>query len=474
MADPDLVLTKLHKEVSLGRMAGPFEEPPLAGLRVSPLGLVPKKEPGKLRLIHHLSHPRGDSVNDAIDSELAKVCYTSFDEAVRLVREAGRGALMAKADIESAFRLLPVHRESLHLLGCFFAGGYYVDRSLPMGCSISCSYFEAFSTFLEWVVRQRAGVDAIIHYLDDFLCVGPGNSTLCAILLQRLQEVTAEFGVPLAQEKTEGPYTCLRFLGIEIDSIRQECRIPKDKIEGLTEEVKYARVARKLTLRQLQSLLGKLNFTCRVIPMGRVFSRGLSLATAGVQQPHHFIRLNKGHKADLEVWLTFLQEYNGRSYWLSDPKSNRDLDLFTDASGALGFGAYFKGAWCAAPWPQHWVAARSTVNLNLLELFPIVVAVEIWGRQLANNSVVFHSDNMSTVMAINNLKSGSRPVLGLLRHLVLRCLQLNIAFRARHVPGCDNNVADALSRFQWDKFRELVPEADIQGTPCPDLVWHLL
>ena len=61
-------------------------------------------------------------------------------------------ATMAKADIESAFRLLPVHPDSFHLLGFQLDGLFYFDKCLPMGCAISCVYFEAFSTFLEWVV----------------------------------------------------------------------------------------------------------------------------------------------------------------------------------------------------------------------------------------------------------------------------------------------------------------------------------
>ncbi|OCT78044.1 hypothetical protein XELAEV_18029140mg, partial [Xenopus laevis] len=154
-------------------------------------------------------------------------------------------------------------------------------------------------------------------------------------------------------------------------------------------------------------------------------------------------------------------EYNGRAYWLSDQTTNSDIHLFTDTSEAIGFGAYFKGVWVRSPLAGHWVSSRMTANLTLLELFPIVVAVEILGQCLANNAVVFHSDNMSTVMAINNLTSGSGPVLGLLRHMVLRCLQLNMAFRAKHVPGCENNIADALSCFQWDRFRNLVPEVDL-------------
>lgn len=85
---------------------GPFSAPPLPDLRVSPLGVVPKKDPNKFRLIHHLSFPKGSSVNDGIDREFCSVCYASLDAAVSWVRKFGKGA---KTDIEAAFRLLPVH-----------------------------------------------------------------------------------------------------------------------------------------------------------------------------------------------------------------------------------------------------------------------------------------------------------------------------------------------------------------------------
>ncbi|XP_071980513.1 uncharacterized protein [Engystomops pustulosus] len=129
---PGVVRKKLSKEVELGRMAGPFADIPIAGLIVSPLGVVPKKEANKFRLIHHLSYPKGLSVNDGISPEVCTVAYTSFDKAVEWVRKYGRGALLAKMDIESAFRLLPVHRDSLRLLGCFWESAFYVDRCLPM------------------------------------------------------------------------------------------------------------------------------------------------------------------------------------------------------------------------------------------------------------------------------------------------------------------------------------------------------
>ncbi|KAM9330146.1 uncharacterized protein PAF06_009848 [Gastrophryne carolinensis] len=381
---------------------------------------------------------------------------------------------MAKTDIESAFRLLPVHPDSQYLLGCYFEGGVFIDRCLPMGCSVSCAYFEAFSTFLEWVVKEKSGLSAVTHYLDDFFCVGPADSRVCDLLLSCMLSTFDSFGVPVATEKTEGPRTCMSFLGIEIDSQAGVCRLPLVKVRDLLQELQGALLVKKVTLRQLQSVLGKLNFACKVLPMGRVFSRRLSLATAGVKEAHHFIRLTGGLKEDLRMWVSFLSSFNGLVYWLDPVRENREVGLFTDAAGSTGFGAYFAGRWCAAPWPERVRSSSDIRNLALLELFPVVVALALWGEDLQNKSVLFHSDNMAVVSAINAQTASSPPVVKLLRQLVLSCLQYNILFRAVHVPGVANGIADALSRFQMDRFRELAPEACTEGEECPDWVWRLI
>ncbi|KAJ1095838.1 hypothetical protein NDU88_000988 [Pleurodeles waltl] len=109
-------------------------------------GVVPKKDPGQFRLIHNLSAPRGASVNEAIDPVLCSVRYASVDQALEKLRVLERGTLLAKIDIEAAFRLLPVHPEDYHLLGFQFNGDYFFDKCMPMGCSVSCSYFEQFGS----------------------------------------------------------------------------------------------------------------------------------------------------------------------------------------------------------------------------------------------------------------------------------------------------------------------------------------
>ena len=86
-------------------------------------------------------------MNSGIDKQLCTVRYTNFDEAVSMVAAAGNGALLAKADVKSAFRLLPIHPEDFCLLGIRVLDKLSVDKTLPMGASCALAYFETLSTF---------------------------------------------------------------------------------------------------------------------------------------------------------------------------------------------------------------------------------------------------------------------------------------------------------------------------------------
>lgn len=212
---PETVASELEQELALGRMAGPFMDPPHPppppNLQSEgfPLGAVLEREPNTFRLIHHLSFPKDTSVNDGIDKDESQVHYTSFDKALALLRDAGPDALMAKSDIQSAFRLLLLHQKCFHLLGCLFKGGYYYDRCFPMGCAISCYFFELFSSFLEWVIIVESCYQSILH--ANFRFVGPANTSVAQHLLETFCRMLGYLGVPIVEDKTEGPVQLLCF-----------------------------------------------------------------------------------------------------------------------------------------------------------------------------------------------------------------------------------------------------------------------
>ena len=66
---------------------------------------------------------------------------------------------------------------------------------------------------------------------------------------------------------------------------------------------------------ELQSLIGLLNFACSVIISGRASLRRLIDLTIGVKAAHHRIRLTSQVKEDLRVWLEFLNNFNGKSFF---------------------------------------------------------------------------------------------------------------------------------------------------------------
>ena len=95
-------------------MAGPFDSPPLPNLYV----FIPKTgQPGKWWLIIDLSFSTGSSVNDGITAEQFSMQYITVNQIIRMVSKYGPGALMAKFDVEAAYRNIAVNSSDHFLLG---------------------------------------------------------------------------------------------------------------------------------------------------------------------------------------------------------------------------------------------------------------------------------------------------------------------------------------------------------------------
>ena len=267
-----------------------------------------------------------------------------------------------------------------------------------------------------------------------------------------------DIGVPLAQGKTCGTSTSIQFLGIILDAVHMHARLPEDKLVRARNLLLALLRKQKVTLKELQSVIGLLSFCSEVVVPGRPFLRRLIDLTIGVPRPYFHIRLTKQAKLDVGVWLAFLQHFNGRAFFFDDNFLTGDfLELYTDAAGAIGYGALFGNAWFCGLWPAKW---RSH-NVAVLELYPIVAAVHVWGHAWANKSVCFFTDNEALVPIINNQTSRDPHIMALIRPLVLACLRFNINFAARNIPGRFNILADKLSRSQVGEFHDLAPWANV-------------
>lgn len=213
-------------------------------------------------------------------------------------------------------------------------------------------------------------------------------------------------------------------------------------------------------------MIGLLNFACKVVVPGRAFLRRLINLTIGTQNPIHRIRITKQAQADLAAWWEFLKGFNGRAFFLSDNWVDSEaLHLYTDASGSLGYGAVLGREWFHGTWPDNWASVER--NITLKELFPIMAAIEVWAPQLADQRIVLHTDNQALVHIINATTSKDVNIMAMIRRLIVKCMISNIQIKARHVPGCKNVLADALSRQQVEAFKLQAPEAKASPVQLP-------
>ena len=198
-------------------------------------------------------------------------------------------------DIRQAYHNIPVAPADRYLLGSRWQQSLYIDQVLPFGLRSADSILSAVADALLWIMPKR-GVSRAIHYIDDFLTIGRRDSQKCMCNIALMQRIYDKAGLPIEPSKSVGPATTLVFLGIEIDSVREELRLPEDKLMQLKEALSHWR--------------GLLSHAAKVVKAGRTFLRRIIDLSTSASQLHHFIRLNTEARSDIEWWFRFISLWN--------------------------------------------------------------------------------------------------------------------------------------------------------------------
>ena len=70
-----------------------------------------------------------------------------------------------------------------------------------------------------------------------FLTMGPDGSSVHQHNWDIFMQACNELGIPLAEEKLEGPSTSIKFLGIVRDTSKSEIRLPDENYIGFTKKL---------------------------------------------------------------------------------------------------------------------------------------------------------------------------------------------------------------------------------------------
>ena len=405
---PDTLTKVLDKDILLGRVT---TATPALPYICSPLGLVPKHNEG-WRKIHHLSYPGTRSVNSNIPDDYSSISYSTVQDILDMVRQAGKGSFLVKRDISDAFRNIPVAATSQWLLGFRWNDEFYQEAALPFGLSTAPFIFNLFAEALHWTLQSWLDMPLLQHLLDDFIYVIPPGEA-CDATAQQLdgayRQLTDLLGVPRNYKK-DCQGTTIIALGVEIDSVLMVARLPADKLQKVLDRTTVALEHTSISLDDIEKLSGYLSFCATVVRLGWVYMRNIWTFIASFPNRHHRQmrrRLPLSVRDDIQWWNSLVQQYNGKHFF--DTASRETIHLYTDAS-ALGMGGfYFEGTadqWLTGPsdfartlTKCHAFSAKiilvpgETFDINPFEIAAIWLAFTTWGHLWRHKRVVIHTDS---------------------------------------------------------------------------------
>ena len=189
---------------------------------------------------------------------------------------------------------------------------------------------------MEWVLKKQYDVRFLLHNLDDFHTMGPPNCQTCQRNIDTSIQQFQDWEIPLHPDKLESPSTILTVLGIELDSLLLQARLPQEKFDRIHTILVFWSQKRHCTQKELESLIGNLQHACKVVPSGCTFLHRMINLLSAFCRENHPIRLNRYFHLDLSWWLEFFQS----------PRCAPipDLHVSSHAASSVGYGApWFAG-----------------------------------------------------------------------------------------------------------------------------------
>ena len=359
---------------------------------------------------------------------------------------------------------------------------YFVEKCLPFGSSILCAIFQAISDSIAHLVMFRTQ-GFTLNYLDDYYFVDVFVQN-CNEQVQQFLQVCDTIHFPVSLEKTHWVTTVLTFLGMLLDSDEQLVCIPVDKIIKAVEMIQLFLSKKKVTVHQVQKLCGFLNFLCRCVIPGHAFTRRLYALTTnktGVElKPHHYVRLKQENKWDLELWLQFLSRPDVFCRPFADfdiTEAPEKVLMYSDASRNFtkGFGAWCQHSWLQGSWDPVFMQKKQP-SIEFLELFALTAGVLKWLHRFKNKKICLFCNNESCIFMIRNSSSRCKNCMVLIRLITLHCMIHNVKITADHVGTKSNGIADALSRGDMSRFKQLGKKYGLDTetqSKIPEEIWPM-
>ena len=312
---------------------------------------------------------------------------------------------------------------------------------MMMGCRIA-PYICQRTTDMISYLHQKNGY-FLTNYVDDFLGIEYLSKVYRAH--QMLKQLMSEVGAARSEKKLIAPTQCIEFIGNLVDTVSMTIGVtPQHKIETLKELDRW-RYKKVTTRRQLESLVGKLQFISNRVKPGRLFISRILMLLKDMKCGEWYV-LSEQVRQDIKWWYLYLPGFKGEGIlWMLDiPKI--DAEMAVDAC-LVGAGGVHHSECYKTEFPDHIKIGKGETNIAHLELWAVIIGIRLWGKELRGKIIKVKSDNEVVSTIINTGRSKDKKLQQLLRELVWWMSIHEMRIKTVHIFGKNNRLPDLLSRW---------------------------
>ena len=476
------VVDTLATFVKARHIAGPLHDEDSAAFKVNPL-MAMHKPGGDIRVVGNLKYPSGSSFNDGINEDRLRdwpVKMLTAAKFAKMVVLAGRNAFMACSDMQSAYKMIPICKKQRKLQAYTFCGALFIELKLIFGdrlgrsCFLkklstvhtivsACSFFDKFHfAILRAFVLPMSSFPTIAQGMtvDDIPSVVPqAAQPALAKFVSTYRKVLSQLNIKAANDdpsrtkafdcSTEG-----EVLGVRFNTVSFTWSLPKDKLHSLVTSLReIAEDGTRYSLRELESILGKLNNIAQLCPALKTFTseatfsmrehiKLISNEQGNIQdssRDSNIFRHSPGVSQDLLMVAAIMADTHDNPLPIIDPDPPVPLcsvQIYPDASGHIAgptspsLGIFFPphdlnhAAAYSLPFPTDFLLHSNGSGLvadttSTLEALGVLVPLVINPHRCVGKTLHYQVDNIAVVFAFNKRRSNDK-----LAHTIIRASYL--------------------------------------------------
>ena len=443
-------------------LAGPFSAQPFEVIHLSPL-MTAEKKPGGRRPVFDATFGEFSLNNgtptDQYLGQALNFSYPKIEDFRRLVILSGKNCFLWKRDLSSFYLQLPMDPVEYPKVSFIWRSVLYFFTGLMFGLCNSGYNAQRTTDAVTWIHRglgletEAAKPYNSINYSDD---IGGVETTEERAMQSSvaLSDLLEDLGLVESVDKYHPPSTCMPYLGVMFDSVKQTMSVPPEKLSELREEIDKWKRKTTATKKTLQQLLGKLYWVSRCVRFSRPFIGRLlqQLKTMHLLPDNKKVALSSDSKLDILWWQRYLRKFNGVELIYIDEPMNLSLSQLLE-TGALvncgdaqfwGGGSYFDDEYWSRAFPQ-WLQDPS-IGIHLKEFYVLLVSCWLWGDRWTGCMVYLYCDNDAVVESLEKEKPKDPRMQDLLREFlfIVCCKKFTPVFRK--IGTKENWCADFISR----------------------------